>query len=105
MPDTDIRYIPINAVVETVVETCNDWTLFLVRKESSGSVVMATGANVTATSGLTLLSDVYTPVLVSPGTSLYVYAPDNQAVSVIEMPLPFIKALIGMASGAKLPSC
>jgi len=100
---TSILNVSVNATTETVYETgSGEWVLVLVKKESSGAIIIGTKTQLDSGSGMSLLAETPIPILLAPNTRLTAYAADNQQISAIVQPLPFLLAL--MSLGQMLPS-
>jgi hypothetical protein len=101
---SQISYITINARVVEVVQV-QDWSILAIKKETAGIVTFGTDVNVAPGRGMTGSADLMYTILVSPGTTIYAYAANQQAVSYIVTPIGEILAMLlkgGLAPGQKL---
>lgn len=88
---TRIRFRPVNTTPEQLIDTKEEWYYFQIKKESSGQVVIGESQEllpVNSGRGIAIMADVWTSMLLSPGTILYMASPTDETVAILEQILP-----------------
>ena len=101
---TRIRLFPVSSTPEEIINTRFNWVYLKLKKESSGHVVFGTSQElmpVESGRGISLMADEWTDMLLSPSTILYVAAPTNEQIAIVEQIVPLneiVDALIKLST-------